>query len=189
VSDHRNPASRRRRRKGNPVLGNITGPLFPWGMQIRGPGPPGWWSLESETVKCGHEFRETRTWECLPWRGPAATVNDRPILSSERMLRKDYNLKCSVEKNTGHESQGTCRQDELIASRKVTLTLTVSGMSGLENRCVSVLVSCCCEKLVAEARGAVREPRVKGSRYQTTTGEELAPAVVNCRVRELAIAL
>jgi hypothetical protein len=31
-------------------------------------------------------------------RGPAAIVNDRPILSSERMLHKDYNCKCSVEK-------------------------------------------------------------------------------------------
>jgi hypothetical protein len=32
------------------------------------------------------------------WRGPAAIVNDRPILSSKRMLRKDYDRKCSVEK-------------------------------------------------------------------------------------------
>jgi hypothetical protein len=31
-------------------------------------------------------------------RGPAAIVNDRPILSSERMIHKDYNLKCSVER-------------------------------------------------------------------------------------------
>jgi hypothetical protein len=28
-----------------------------------GPGPPGWESLESERVKCGHEFRGTRTRE------------------------------------------------------------------------------------------------------------------------------
>jgi hypothetical protein len=27
-----------------------------------------------------------------------AIVNDRPILSSERILNKDYNSKCSVEK-------------------------------------------------------------------------------------------
>jgi hypothetical protein len=26
-----------------------------------GPGAPGWGSLESETVKCGHETHETRT--------------------------------------------------------------------------------------------------------------------------------
>jgi hypothetical protein len=36
------------------------------------------------------------------------------IFSSERMLRKDYDRKCSVEKNTDRESQGACRQDELI---------------------------------------------------------------------------
>jgi hypothetical protein len=29
---------------------------------------------------------------------PAAIANDRPILSSERMLRKDFNRKCSVGK-------------------------------------------------------------------------------------------
>jgi hypothetical protein len=29
---------------------------------------------------------------------PAASVNDRPILPSERMLHKDYNCKCSVER-------------------------------------------------------------------------------------------
>jgi hypothetical protein len=37
----------------------------------------------------------------------AAFVNDRPILSSERMLHKDYYRKGSVEnKITGRESQG-----------------------------------------------------------------------------------
>jgi hypothetical protein len=34
----------------------------------------------------------------MRWRGPAAIVNDRPILSSERMLYKDYDLRCSFEK-------------------------------------------------------------------------------------------
>jgi hypothetical protein len=55
-------------------------------------------NLESETVKCGHESCGTRAWERLRWRGSAAIVNDRPILSSERMLKNDYNRKCSVEK-------------------------------------------------------------------------------------------
>jgi hypothetical protein len=54
---HRDPASRRRRRKE---------------------------SLESETVKRGHEYRGTRTWEWLRWRGSVTIVNDRPVLSSER---------------------------------------------------------------------------------------------------------
>jgi hypothetical protein len=55
-------------------------------------------SLESETAKCGHESHGTQTWECLRWWRPAALVNDRPILSSEGLLRKDYDRKCSVEK-------------------------------------------------------------------------------------------
>jgi hypothetical protein len=34
---------------------------------------------------------------------PATIVNDRPILSSGRMLHKDYDCKCGVEKkNAGH---------------------------------------------------------------------------------------
>jgi hypothetical protein len=41
-------------------------------------------SLESETVKYGRESHETRTQEWLRWRGPAAIVNDTPVLSPER---------------------------------------------------------------------------------------------------------
>jgi hypothetical protein len=68
--------------KREPRAGGITGPPCSWGIYIQGLGPPGWGSLESETVKCGHESRGTRTWEWLRWRGPAAIVNERPILSS-----------------------------------------------------------------------------------------------------------
>jgi hypothetical protein len=39
---HRSPAISRRRRKGNPVPGGLTGPACHWGTQIQGPGPPGW---------------------------------------------------------------------------------------------------------------------------------------------------
>jgi hypothetical protein len=52
---HRSPASRRRRRKGNPVPGGVTGPPCSWGILIRGPNPPGWGGLESEAVKYGRE--------------------------------------------------------------------------------------------------------------------------------------
>jgi hypothetical protein len=41
-------------------------------------------SLESETVKYGHEFYRTLTRKLLRWRWPAATINDRPVFSSER---------------------------------------------------------------------------------------------------------
>jgi hypothetical protein len=34
----------------------------------------------------------------MHWRGTAAIINDKPILSSERMLRKDYDRRCSIEK-------------------------------------------------------------------------------------------
>jgi hypothetical protein len=48
---------------------------------------------------------------------PTATVNDRPILPSERMFHEDYKSKCSVEKNTGLGSQGAWHQDELIGGK------------------------------------------------------------------------
>jgi hypothetical protein len=53
----------------------------------------------SEAVKCGHQSRGSRTWEWLCWRGPAAIVKYRPILSSQRMLRKDYENKYLVGEN------------------------------------------------------------------------------------------
>jgi hypothetical protein len=49
--------------------------------------------------------------------GQAAILKDRPILLSERMLHKDYDLNGSVEKNDGHESQRVWRQDELIGGK------------------------------------------------------------------------
>jgi hypothetical protein len=67
-------------RQGNPVPENITGPPCSWGIKIRGRGPPGWGSLESERVKYVHESRGTRTWDWLRWRGPAAIINDREVV-------------------------------------------------------------------------------------------------------------
>jgi hypothetical protein len=58
---HRSLASRRRRRKGKPVLVGITVPPCSWGLLIRGPDPPGWGILESETVKYDPESHGTRT--------------------------------------------------------------------------------------------------------------------------------
>jgi hypothetical protein len=59
---HRDPASRKRRRKG---------------------------SLKSETVNYGREYQATRTRERLRWQGPTAYTKDRPVLSSERELGLD----------------------------------------------------------------------------------------------------
>jgi hypothetical protein len=42
-----------------------------------------------ETIKFGLESRGTQTQEGLRWRGPAATVNCRPVLSSERELQNN----------------------------------------------------------------------------------------------------
>jgi hypothetical protein len=47
--------SRGMRRKGNPGLGGVTVPPCSLAISLRGAGPPGWASLESEAVKYGHE--------------------------------------------------------------------------------------------------------------------------------------
>jgi hypothetical protein len=41
------------------------------------------------TIKYGLESRGTQTRAGLHWRGPAATVNYRPVLSSERALQNN----------------------------------------------------------------------------------------------------
>jgi hypothetical protein len=49
---------------------------------------------------------------------PASIKYDRPILSSERRLYKDYDRKGSVEKKIdGRESQGAWGQNELIGGK------------------------------------------------------------------------
>jgi hypothetical protein len=51
----------------------------------------------------------------MRWRGPAAIVNDRSILSSERMLYKDYDRRCPIEK-------------------KKILTVSLKGLGAKTNR-------------------------------------------------------
>jgi hypothetical protein len=92
------PPSHRRRWKWDPVPGAWLGHPVPWGYKYGNVA----FHVERVSnlrVKYDHEPLWTRTWEWLCWRGPAAIVKDRPILSSNRMLRKDYNSECSVEKS------------------------------------------------------------------------------------------
>jgi hypothetical protein len=60
----------------------------------------------------------------MRWRGPAAIVNDRSILSSERILYKDCDRRCSVVKKiSGRKSQGARLQDELIGGKPPVIKL------------------------------------------------------------------
>jgi hypothetical protein len=56
-------------------------------LQVIGSDEKG--SLKSERVKYGHKTQGTRTQERLRWRGPAAYIKDRPVLSSERAPHKN----------------------------------------------------------------------------------------------------
>jgi hypothetical protein len=86
---HRSPASRKSRRKGNPVPGVYLGhPVlggYKYGdlaLQFGGVSRIG-------TIKYGLESRGTQTRTEQRWRGPAPTVNYRPVLSSERALQNN----------------------------------------------------------------------------------------------------
>jgi hypothetical protein len=78
---NRSSASRKRRRKGNWVPGMKLGHPVPGGDIILGPSPPGWGSHKNLD---NLESHGTQTRKGLHWRGPAATVYYRPILTSER---------------------------------------------------------------------------------------------------------
>jgi hypothetical protein len=65
--------------------------------------------------KIGHDFRATWTRECLRWQEPATIVNDRSILSSESMLHKDYDRKCSVEKELVMSLKGLVTKTNWLA--------------------------------------------------------------------------
>jgi hypothetical protein len=105
---NRSPARRRRRRKGNSVSGNITRlPCF-WEIQMWGSDPPGWGSLESETVKYDHQSRGTRTREWLRWRDPAAILRAMPAevqLGKTNLLSRPM-FRCrnskGLSKNSNH---------------------------------------------------------------------------------------
>jgi hypothetical protein len=82
---HCSPASRKRRQKGTQRPGVYVGHPDPGGykygdlaLQVGGVSRIG-------TIKYGLESSGTQTRAGLRWRGPAATVNERPIFSSERL--------------------------------------------------------------------------------------------------------
>jgi hypothetical protein len=49
--------------------------------------------------------------------GPAAIVNNKPILSTERSYMKTMTAGVQLKKKSGHDSQGAWRQDELIGCK------------------------------------------------------------------------
>jgi hypothetical protein len=58
---------------------------------------PDWGNQILQIIKSGNESHGTWTQEGLRWQGPAATVNYRPVLSSER-VPIITNLQLSKEK-------------------------------------------------------------------------------------------
>jgi hypothetical protein len=74
-------------------------------------------SLESETVKCSHESHGTHP-RMTALARPNRIVNDRPVFSSEGIYIKTMTTNNhSKKKITGRESQGACREDELIGGK------------------------------------------------------------------------
>jgi hypothetical protein len=66
-------------------------------------------------------------------------MRDKPILSSEKMLHKDYKRKGSIaKKNSGREPQGAWRQVKLIGSKPPVVKELWHRVESIE--------SCNCEK-------------------------------------------
>jgi hypothetical protein len=51
------------------------------------------------------------------WQRSSLLIRDKPILSSEMMLDKDYDSKGSVAKKSGRDPQGAWCQDEMIGGK------------------------------------------------------------------------
>jgi hypothetical protein len=57
------------------------------------------------------------------WKIRSLFIRENLILSSEKMLRKDYGRKGSAtKKNSGHEPLAAWSQDELIGSKSTVVT-------------------------------------------------------------------
>jgi hypothetical protein len=57
------------------------------------------------------------TCDTYTWQTPNIFIRDKPTSASGRVLHKEYNRKYSLEKNSGRESQGAWRQDEMIGGK------------------------------------------------------------------------
>jgi hypothetical protein len=70
--------------------------------------------LRSVTVKYGRESQGTRTWERIPWQGPAAYTKERPILPSERMPHRKQDRNCQTKINIWSWAPDGARHQDLL---------------------------------------------------------------------------
>jgi hypothetical protein len=125
--------NRKRQRKENPVPGVYLGHPVPVGYKYGGPGPPGWGSLKNW---------DNKIWSWVPqdWdpretelARPAAKVNYRPVLSSERDLQYNKPPNCPKKisrwkKNwlrVPDDCMSPRRTGRLTVGRNIILTLTI----------------------------------------------------------------
>jgi hypothetical protein len=145
--------------------------------------------------------------EWVRWRGPAAIVNDRPILCERGCYIRIINASVQLEnKFTGRESQGACRQDEPICCKPPLwfwLWMLANGSRNLTELSQSPSwISCDCELAVRrlEAGNDVSKENSVRSRYQATTGDiekredsvraqrEVECVICECSINPIAIA-
>jgi hypothetical protein len=93
----------------------------------KGNWPPGWGSLESETVKHSHESCLTPTQERLRWRGPAVSLNDRARLLVREGTPHQQTRNCLKQWKSSHELQlATLHHYRLTIGSTITLTLILT---------------------------------------------------------------
>jgi hypothetical protein len=90
---------------------------------------------------------------CILWHIDPLLGNDRKISNYTTTVTRHRTLNSNRGTVFSVRSVPRCyKQDKLVRSQFVCWLVGESA-SELENRCGSVVVSCCCEKLVAEVRG------------------------------------
>jgi hypothetical protein len=87
------------------------------------------------TIKYGLQSRGTQTRAGLRWRGSAATVNYRPVLSSERALQNNkpttVERKFQRQRKIGHGSHMCAWHQDGLADWCSNVTLTLIGSSDI----------------------------------------------------------
>jgi hypothetical protein len=112
---HCSPASRKRRRKENPVPRGITGPPCSWGMWIWEPGPPGWGRLKWDSKVWLRVLRDSDHWViALQTAGPSSRQRGRPTETRQQLPNSNVptgsNIWSQVPEWARHEDILTDRQ-------------------------------------------------------------------------------
>jgi hypothetical protein len=135
---HRSPASRKRRRKGNPVPEGLAGPPCSWGIWIREPGPPGWGSLSWDSKVWFRVLSDSDYWVItMQIVGPSSRQRGRPIDTRPQVSDSNIPTGSNIWSQVP-QGYSIPRHTDWLVSRKVTSTSTAFGSIALQPNIVNI---------------------------------------------------